>query len=430
MANESFVLEYAPPAADRLILPSLAFLGLLLLVFVGLDAFSPPPLVSQFGGVSETSRGDALRQILYLSVFSVAVLSAGLRHGAGALRAIPLVLGLLLCWCLASAGWSAEPGIALRRAGLEVILVLSVLLSIDTIGAERAFLIWRWVLAAVLLVNFLSIPLITVARHLPGETDPALVGNWRGLYGHKNIAGAVCAMTALLFLFTQNGRRNWMGILIALASLGFLVMTKSKSSLGFLIPSLAAGLVYGLGWRDSLSRAIWAALAVLLLAGLALFAFLDADAIAHVLEDPAEFTGRAAIWAAELRYIHDHPIFGAGFGSFADTGGLSPLHDYIGGSWIEAVSHGHSGYLQMLVTIGGVGFVLAMIGLIVQPLMSFWELNWQGTAFKPLLFALFVFLVLHNVMESDFLEGDGVTWVAFLLMLGALREDARQSAIY
>ena len=45
----------------------LAFVALLLLIFVGLDAFSPPPLVSQFGGVKEASRGDALRQVAYLA---------------------------------------------------------------------------------------------------------------------------------------------------------------------------------------------------------------------------------------------------------------------------------------------------------------------------------------------------------------------------
>ena len=35
-------------------------------------------------------------------------------------------------------------------------------------------------------------------------------------------------------------------------------------------------------------------------------------------------------------------------------------------------------------------------------------------------FALFVFLVLHNLLESDFLEGDAPAWVAFLLVLAAL----------
>jgi len=172
------------------------------------------------------------------------------------------------------------------------------------------------------------------------------------------------------------------------------------------------------------------ALGVLLVAGLVLFAVLDAETIARALEDPAEFTGRSAIWAAELRYIHDHPLLGAGFGTFADSGGPSPLHDYIRGSWIEAVSHGHNGYLQLLVTIGGVGFVLAMAALLLPAFRSFWDLNWDGGPFRPLLFALFVFLVLHNVMESDFLEGDGVLWAAFLLMLAALRESDRHQEGY
>ena len=42
-------------------------------------------------------------------------------------------------------------------------VVISLLLSVELLGAARAFLIWRWLLAAILLVNFLSIPLVEVA---------------------------------------------------------------------------------------------------------------------------------------------------------------------------------------------------------------------------------------------------------------------------
>jgi len=210
MAND-YALAYSPPRALERSLPaSILFIALLLLIFVGLDAFSPPPLVALFGGVKEASRGDTLRQITYLGVAALIALTAFQRHGFGALRAVPLSLALLLIWCLASALWAPEPGVVFRRAGLEVVIVLSLLLSVDTIGAERAFLLWRVLLAVILLVNFLSIPLIPAARHFAGETDPALVGNWRGLYGHKNIAGAVCAITAILFLFSRNGWRKWL----------------------------------------------------------------------------------------------------------------------------------------------------------------------------------------------------------------------------
>ena len=34
---------------------------------------------------------------------------------------------------------------------------------------------------------------------------------------------------------------------------------------------------------------------------------------------PPNSPAAAAIWAAELRYIADHPLLGSGFGTFTDT---------------------------------------------------------------------------------------------------------------
>jgi len=236
-------------------------------------------------------------------------------------------------------------------------------------------------------------------------------------------------MTAILFLFSKNGWRNWIGIAIALAACIFLAMTHSKSSAGFLGIALVAGLLYRIGWRDSLSRAILLALAALFVVALASFALLDADRIAHMLEDPTEFTGRAAIWMAELRYIADHPLLGAGFGTFTDTSSQSPLHNYGSGAWVDAVAHGHNGYLQVFVTIGGIGFLLALLALLVAPARRFWALDLKEDGFRPMLFALFVFAILHNFMESDFLEGDGAVWVSLLLVIAALNAAARRHSL-
>jgi O-antigen ligase len=428
MANEYALVSYPGTAAPR-VLPALGFVLLLLLIFIGLDAFQPPPDVAQFGGVQEASRGDTLRQIAYLAVGAMIGLAALRRYGWSLLRAIPVTMLLLLFWCVASAAWAPETGIVLRRAAFEIIVVVSLLLGVETLGAERAFTYWRWVLAGVLVINFISIPLIPAAIHGAGEVDPLLIGNWRGLYGHKNIAGAVCAMTAILFLFTKNGRGNWAGIAIALAACVFLYFTRSKSSLGFLVAALAAGWVYRAGWRDGLSRAILTVGAALLALGAAAFVALDVDVIARALEDPREFTGRSEIWAAELRYIADHPLLGAGFGTFTNTKSQSPLHNYVSGSWVDAVSHGHNGYLQVLVTIGGIGFALLMIATVIVPAIHFWRLNREDEDHKPLLFALFVFAVLHNLMESDFLEGDGATWTALLLVIAALNSERLRTAL-
>ncbi len=258
---------------------------------------------------------------------------------------------------------------------------------------------------------------------MPGETDIALIGAWRGLYTHKNIAGSMGAMTAIVFLMSPRMSpsfyRKFLDIGIAVAAVAFTVMTRSKSSLGLLAIALALGLVYRLAWKKDLDRTIAVVAAVMFVVVAGVFVIADQNMIVRLLEDPAEFTGRTEIWQAEAAYIRDHPVFGAGFGTFADTGGLSPLHNYIGNSWVGAVSHGHNGYLQLLVTIGGIGFLLAFASLIVVPLLAFWRRS-GDLKMKAMLFALFVFLALHNLMETDFLEGDGVTWVMFLLMLAML----------
>jgi O-antigen ligase len=184
--------------------------------------------------------------------------------------------------------------------------------------------------------------------------------------------------------------------------------------------ALVLGAIYRVAWKRDLDRTIVAVAGAFLVIVATVFVVADQAAIVRLLGDPAEFTGRTEIWRAEVAYIVDHPVFGAGFGSFSDTGGVSPLHNYVGNGWVGEASHGHNGYLQLLVTVGAVGFLLAFAGLIAAPALLFWE-GGGNVEMKALLFALFVFLVLHNLMETDFLEGDGVTWVGFLLMLAMLR---------
>ena len=421
MANEAlaFGLNRAHQATwiDEAVL-----LAFLLLAFVGLSPFAVQvPAVTVYGEVGTTGAGDLARQLCYLLVFAAILIGAFRRFGMQAVSFVPVLLVALLVWCALSAMWSGEPAVTLRRAGLAVVLVISAILCVETVGTERSLTLWRWVLAAVLVVNLASIHIIPQAVHLPGEAEPNLVGDWRGLYGHKNIAGSVGAMTAILFLFTPRPGlwRKLLDVAIAAAAIFFTVMTQSKSSLGLLAVALALGLVYRLAWNKDLDRVIVAVAGAALVIVVAALLIADAPVILRLFTDPQAFTGRTEIWSAEIAYIRDHALFGAGFGTFSDTGGLSPLHNYVGNSWVGEASHGHNGYLQLLMTVGVPGFLLAFGGLVVQPALAFWKRG-GDVATKALLFALFAFLLLHNVMETDFLEGDGVTWAGFLLMLAML----------
>jgi O-antigen ligase len=76
--------------------------------------------------------------------------------------------------------------------------------------------------------------------------------------------------------------------------------------------------------------------------------------------------------------------------------------------------------------VGAVGFTLAVLGLLVRPLITFVRQPESDVAGRALLFALFVFGTLHNVLETDFLENDSPVWVTFLTMLALLRLPAEK----
>jgi O-antigen ligase len=422
MAHESLSTGLARPRIEPWIVDA-AFLALLLLSFVGMQPFAPrnPATDLEMGPYTVTGGGDTVRQAFYVLLICFIGGVAFLRRGLSMIQAVPPMLIVVLLWCLLSASWAASPDVTIRRAGLAIVVAFSTTLCVDALGVDRAFKIWWFVLAGVLIVNWLSIPLVHQSVHLPGEQDPGLIGDWRGLYFHKNIAGAVSAISAIVFLFSALRTKRWIDIALCLAAIGFVLMTRSKSSLGLLVIASALGLTYRYAWRRGIDRMIVAVAGLLFVFLLAAFLVLDADLVARLLEDPTEFTGRAAIWQAEIAFIRDHPLFGSGFGTFADTGNLSPLHNYVAGSWVEAVAHGHSGYLQLLVTIGGIGFVLTVLALIAVPAVQFWQQRGGDLNMRAMLFAIFVFIALHNFMESDFLEGDAPAWTSFLLMLTFLR---------
>ena len=106
----------------------------------------------------------------------------------------------------------------------------------------------------------------------------------------------------------------------------------------------------------------------------------------------------------------------------SNTGAVSPMHNYVSSRWVEAIGDSHDGYLRVLVTLGGVGLGLALLALLVEPLARFWPLDFSHPAFKAMLFGLFVFFVLHNFLESDFLESDDGVWFCLLLVIAALRD--------
>jgi O-antigen ligase len=403
-----------------------AFVALLLLVFIGLTPFAPRTAAAIAARDATSASGDLARQLSFLSVFAVIAFAAVRIRGWGVLASVPIMLAALMAWCALSASWAGEPDVTFRRAILAAILVWSVMLSVDTLGSERTLALLRVVFAVLLVVDFLSVVFIHQAVHQSDEVEASLAGDWRGVHSHKNTAGFFMASASVLFFYFARKTRRPIDILLCAASLVFLVMTRSKSSMGLLPVAVLMALFYRFAWRSGLDRLIAMVGIGLVTLVCALAITLEWDAIARFLQDPEQLTGRAAIWQAELSFIRDHPMLGSGFNSFANTGVHSPIYHYVGPTWVASIGEGHGGYLELLVTIGFVGFALAMIALVVQPFLAFWRAGGEP-GFNVLLFTLFSFIVLHNFMESDFLEGTAPQWAEFLVILALLRVSRREA---
>src|SRR5438067_7034605 len=119
-----------------------AFVLFLLLIFVGLSPFaSRDPVALAAGGSG--GAGDLTRQIAYSGAFLFIGFAALRAKGAAVFGSIPPLLGLLLAWCMLSAAWAPTPDVAFRRAMLETVIVVSAMLSVATLGAERSLSLLR-----------------------------------------------------------------------------------------------------------------------------------------------------------------------------------------------------------------------------------------------------------------------------------------------
>ncbi len=428
MATEELSTGFAVPRPGfDTRLAEAGFVLVLLLIIVGLTPFDARTAAAIAARDTASAQGDALRQIVFLGTFAMICYGALRKHGLLAIRAIPALIALLLLWCLVSALWTDEPAVVARRAVLCTIFVFSVLLAVDTLGTARTVVLWRYTIAFVILGDLASSLLIHNAVHQPDDLEAGLAGAWRGLHSHKNMAGSVAASAVAMYLYFWLDSRKRSDLLLCLASFVFLVMTRSKSSLGLLPVALAAGALYRIAARNMLDRSIAAVAALLFVLAFGVVVALEWQIIAGFLEDPQHFTGRAAIWSAETAFIRDHPWIGSGFGTFGNTGVRSPIYQYVGAGWVSEIGEGHSGYLEMLVTLGGIGFVLGMAGLLIQPFLQFWRAGRGTSNLDALLFTLFTFDVLHNFMESDFVQVTSAQWGQMLMVIALLRVSEREA---
>jgi len=427
----SLILRAPPPvgaAAARALSPRARrqqpLLKVTLAIFLWLVLVRNQSLQELFYG-RIVNNDDIFAQAGFSILFGVLLMANGMPTRRE-LFVVPTSIAIFLGYCCFTLIWSIDLPVGSRRLLNATVVIWLVFRYVSAFGPDLLLYRFRQALIAMLIVNFLVVMLSPSGVHTYafGE-EPFLLGNWRGMMPHKNIAGATSALTILLFLFDNRQFSKTVSALVVAGAAIFLFYTHSRTSGGVVLCAILLAVAsqrYNARYRLLLSGA-------LLLIAIVVFGMLwsRVDGVVEMLDDPGALTGRGAIWPLLLEYAGRYPWTGAGFGSFWSTGSSSPILTLTTGWVAEYAPHGHNGYLDLLVTIGLPGLVLAMIVLVVWPLLRLMLSQSIAAPRRALLFGLMVFCIGNNLTESTLMVGAMVVQVFLILAIAIIHHDSSLS---
>ena len=404
----------------------ITFIGALLLAWISLRPFVD--LGNQ--QLKDTTTGNETMTYLVFGGLAVLTLALAMRDNLPGLATLLTPAYLLFGgWIATTVVLSVDPATSIKRFALTacVMAVTATLMLLPKSQHElmRWFSIAALALLAVCYLGIMLAPHLSV--HLATDIqEPQLAGNWRGAFGHKNVAASVMAMLVFLGIYiVRSGAFLSGGAVIGLASL-FLFYSAGKSSLALTFVVLALTSLTGV------VRAFWLR-AVMLLSPLVLLVLLSIGTvmsdglaeIAKMLPLDSSFTGRTEIWTFALQSLQLRLPTGYGFEAFWGTDAIRNVPE--GMEWAEYASHSHNGYLDTALSMGLPGLALLIVVLIIVPLRNFQAAD-RGGNNGPLTMALlriWLFGLYLSSLESFFLDRADPTWFTFLLAVFGLHYLAR-----
>jgi exopolysaccharide production protein ExoQ len=134
------------------------------------------------------------------------------------------------------------------------------------------------------------------------------------------------------------------------------------------------------------------------------FVLANSDSVMGLLGRSSNLTGRTEIWSLVLSFIPQKPILGYAYSGF--WLGASPESLIVNRVMRGPIMYSHNGYLEMLLTLGIVGLLLALffIGTGIKRALYLSKQRQFGTELWPVAFLLY--FVLHNLGECTILLQD------------------------
>ncbi|HEY8085996.1 MAG TPA: O-antigen ligase [Methylophilaceae bacterium] len=371
---------------------------------------------------TEGAAGDASRQVLYLSLFLIVLAVAWYQRGSSILSAVSIPYNIACIWAIVSCIWAIEPSISFRRSIGMYIVLQTVCMLVQSLGTRQTVRAVYLLLAALTLSSLISVSLsstsfFSFAVHPPNEADSTLIGTWRGVFMHKNVAGAVMTYALLLFFhFGLNRKKAIDWVLFGCACL-LLIGTKSKTSIALAGFVLVAGLIFRFFMARKGGKVIFCLILIYSLVCIFIVAIIEQEVLYDYFSHPSNLSGRIAIWTSLLNYIDRHVWLGSGYGSFWTIGYSSPIYSIATKPFIREIGHAHSGYFEILLSTGVIGLVLALVALVILPLYRLLGARPRDAKLFAFCFSVWLFGILQNFTESQFFSPDKQSWVFVVISI-------------
>ncbi|MBR0776274.1 O-antigen ligase family protein [Bradyrhizobium diazoefficiens] len=257
-------------------------------------------------------------------------------------------------------------------------------------------------------------------------TEPQLAGDWRGSFGHKNVASPVMTILVYVGIYLGAVGSFVMGPAIAALAGVFLIFTGGKTS------TVLCLVVYALASLVYVTRSLWlkrmicfAPLIVMNLLTVGSVMSPALGTITRMLPVDPTFTGRSDIWEFALAAVAEKPVLGHGYAAFWDD--VTERQTAKGSEWAVTAAHSHNSYLDLAITIGLPGLLLVILVFVLAPLRNFQviQAHNRSNALGKLFLTIWLFGLFYGTTETFLLERQNPIWFMFALAAAGLHFLAR-----
>jgi exopolysaccharide production protein ExoQ len=312
----------------------------------------------------------------------------------------------------ASVLWAFKPEYALIRFVSQLMIIVSIV--VPTILAARSADLMRCLFLCFAFASIMNIPF--VLNEEPNFNAGKSIG-YPGFFSFKGVLGECATITLLLAfheMFYPGLRRTFAGVVIVVA-IWLTFESQSKGALGFAIISpLAAALALAVAWKMRISVATILSCIIVCYIIFSTISGFSMNKLSWYLYSNYTFSGRTVIWDFAKYEIARRPLLGWGYQSFWLVGPDAPsVVDAPG--WVKTMPSAHSGYLDVQLELGYVGFAL-LLGFIFTTLRAIGRVADRDRTRAWLMLTLALYVMLTNVIETTWVRGGETLWVIFVIV--------------